>query len=90
MSGLKSFHGIHITRHTHVSPYIGEWIEICGCVKKNKENARVSPYIGEWIEIRALNISPLDILVSPYIGEWIEIDTPPEKPMTGQRLTLHR
>ena len=34
----------------HVSPYIGEWIEIEN-LHDEITNRLVSPYIGEWIEI---------------------------------------
>ena len=72
MSGLKYFCYYLVPKPNHVSPYIGEWIEITypvGIVL----TILVSPYIGEWIEILVLSLCSCTIYVSPYIGEWIEI-----------------
>ncbi len=40
----------HANGQPMVSPYTGEWIEICA-LANNKVYKDVSPYTGEWIEI---------------------------------------
>ena len=44
------YHFDQVTHRIIVSPYIGEWIEICYWIYQIISTI-VSPYIGEWIEM---------------------------------------
>ena len=56
----------------NVTPYVGVWIEICGCIKA--ENGKESPPMWGCGLKSSWSVLPyLCLTVTPYVGVWIEI-----------------